>query len=349
MAIKVKARKPIRLSKEMLKDKRVLYTIAGSVTVLVFLLWSIAPMLSTDEVPTNIFETQEIRGYDLSQMPFNNDLVEGELLGQEEYKDIKAKGSTGVIYSPEDKKQRKARDKYTTRDSRGKTSDRDSSYSSSSRYKSNRSSGVKQNTQVKQMRGSGGFRTSGGGGTSTSGKVWSGKDAERQSSYGSKYGTGASGVGLNDADKRALAKQIALQRAGKLSEQAAGAEGEAAAEAAVEAFSGGEQAADLDTELEQAAAELDLGDGELTGLGEGNLANAIDSAVDKAEIVTKDPLPQELPFWDKFWWLLAETSINTVGDITKGYFSKKYGYKVDDDYDLTDKEKAFIKEMRDKD
>ncbi|MBT7283570.1 MAG: hypothetical protein HN833_04120, partial [Elusimicrobiaceae bacterium] len=45
----------------------------------------------------------------------------------------------------------------------------------------------------------------------------------------------------------------------------------------------------------------------------------------------------------------AETSINTVGDITKGYFSKKYGYKVDDDYDLTDKEKAFIKEMRDKD
>ena len=105
----------------------------------------------------------------------------------------------------------------------------------------------------------------------------------------------------------------------------------------------------MDTELEQAAAELDLGDGELTGLGEGNLANAIDSAVDKAEIVTKDPLPQELPFWDKFWWLLAETSINTVGDITKGYFSKKYGYKVDDDYDLTDKEKAFIKEMRDKD
>ncbi len=326
MSIKFKARKPIRLSKEMLKDKRVLYSVTGSIMVVVFLIWSVAPMMSTDQVPTNIFETQEIRGYDLSQMPFSTDLVEGELLGQEAYKDIAEKGSMNVIYSKEDKKQRIVADKFGVRDYRGnrKVS---SSRTPSRSYSGD--SGVKQTTQVNRMSSSGGFRSSGGGGSSTSSKVWTGKDSRKSYGY-NRYGSGAgaSGVGLSDADKKALAKQIALQRAGKLSEQAAGAEGEEAAESAAEAFAGGEKAADLDTELEQAAAELDLGSGEISGLGEGNLADIIDSAVDESESNYERLIPDpEIDKWEQFWMDVAMKGIDMIGNLGTSYFTSKFGGK----------------------
>lgn len=313
----------------MLKDKRVLYSVGASIMVVVFLIWSIAPMMSTDAVPTNIFEAQDIQGYDLSQMPFSTDLVEGELLNQEEYKDIKKKGSTGVLYSKEDKERRKVADKFAITDSR--TGKKVSTDDTTSARKYTGGSGVKQTTQVQQMSSSGGFRVGGGGGgSSTSGKTWSGTDSQKSYGYGGS-GVGASGVGLNDADKRALARQIALQRAGKLSEQAAGQENEAAAESAAEAFAGGEKAAELDTELEAAADELGL-DGDLSGLGEGNLADVIDSTVDQAES-DFERIPPEMQenFWDNFWMMVAERGIDMLGNVATSWLSGKYGDPDDPD------------------
>lgn len=326
MSINFKARKPIRLSKELLKDKRVLFSVAGSIMVVVFLIWSIAPMFTIDKVPANIFEAQEIRGYDLSQMPFSTDLVEGELLGQEAYKDIAEKGTTGVIYSKKDKKQRIINDKFGITDSRTKKKIATTKTTPTRRYSSG-GSGVKQTTQVQQMASSGGFRIGGGGGgSSTSSKVWTGKDSKKSYGYGSRTGgVGASGIGLSNEDKKALARQIALQRAGKLSEQAAGSEDAAAADAAAEAFGGGEAAADLDTELEAMANELDLA-GDISGLGEGNIADAISDAVDKAESNYERILPEmQIDPWEQFWMDVAMKFIDLGGNVATSFITNKYG------------------------
>jgi len=307
--------KPIKISSKTFKDKRVIYSISASIVVVLFLIWSMAPMVMNENVPSNVFETQEVRGYDLARMPFDTDLVEGEMLKSEDYKDLKDTKEKNVLYSKKEKSDRSKRDLYAVKDSTDKkkpATKQKSSYTP--RQSSYNSSASRPDTTVNQMSGRS-FTLGGGGsgGSSTQG-VWSGTDKSK--SYGGSYkSVGSSGINLSSKDKVDMAKQIALQRAGKLSEQAAASDGADAAGKAAEAFSGGEASADLETDLEAAADELDLADGDLSGLGEGNIPDAIDSAVDDAEdeiVRSSSNTAEGYNPWQQFW---MDSLGNFIGNI----------------------------------